>query len=434
MHIMMRYGRRGLSIDLPDGLQADVIQKRPMPVLKDPGEAVRSAFLNPVGSKSLKEAVQGRKSICVLICDNTRPVPHAIVLPALIEELINTGTRPDSITVLIATGLHRPNEGEELRELIGSDGVLQAVKVINHFARNDEDHVFLGNTPRGTPVKLDRCFVNAEVRIAVGLVEPHFMAGYSGGRKLIAPGVAHQDTIRVLHSTRMLNNERIANCVLDGNPLHEEQLRVVEMAGGCLALNTVIDEDRNLSFVNFGEIKKSHLDAVSFARPYFEIPVPRKYKTVITSAAGYPLDRNYYQTIKGMVGAAGILAPGGDLFIVSECSEGLGTREYAESQKKLIDIGMDRFIEETLQKEYASIDEWESVMQVKAMKIGAMHLYSECLTGEERGLTGVHMIRSLKEAVEKSVRIKNDTRVAVVPEGPYVIPLYRPGSGSGRGV
>jgi len=426
MHVMMRYGRRGLSVDLPDGPAIDVIRKRSMPVFKEPGEAVRSALSRPVGSKSLKEVVKGRKGICVLICDNTRPVPHAIVLPVLIEELIDAGAYPDSITILVATGLHRPNEGGELRELIGSDRVLQTVKVINHLAGNDEDHVFLGTTPRGTPVKLDRCFVNAEVRIAVGLVEPHFMAGYSGGRKLIAPGVAHQDTIRVLHSARMLNDERIANCILDGNPLHEEQLRIVEMAGGSLALNTVIDEDRNLSFVNFGEIKQSHLDAVSFARPYFEIPVPRKYKTVITSAAGYPLDRNYYQTVKGMVGAADILAPGGDLFIVSECSEGLGTAEYAESQRRLINAGMDRFLEETSQKQYASIDEWESVMQVKAMKTGTIHLYSEGLTGEEHALTGVQRVQSLKEAVKKSAGTKNDTRVAVIPEGPYVIPLYRP--------
>lgn len=424
----MRYGRKGLSVGLPEKLRVDVIRKGTMPVLKDPAEAARSALSHPQGSKSLKEVIQGQRGICILICDNTRPVPHGIILPVLIGELIDAGARPDSITVLVATGLHRPNEGEDLRELIGSDWVLQTVKAVNHFAGKDEDHVLLGTTPFGTPVKLDRRFVSAGVRIAVGLVEPHFMAGYSGGRKLIAPGIAHQDAIMVLHSTRMLNHERIANCVLDGNPLHEEQLRIVEMAGGGFALNTVIDEDRNLSFVNFGEIRQSHLDAVSFARPYFEIPVPRRYETVITSAAGYPLDRNYYQTVKGMVGAAGILAPGGDLFIVSECSEGLGTAEYAESQRRLISAGIDRFLEETSQKQYASIDEWESVMQAKAMKAGTIHLYSEGLTIEGHALTGVRRIRSLEEAVEECVAVKNDRRVAVIPEGPYVIPIYRPGN------
>lgn len=426
MHILMRYGKKGLSLDLPCGLETDVIRKRSMPVLKEPAEAIRLALSSPVGCKPLKEAVRGRKEICVLICDNTRPVPHAIILPALIDGLIDAGAPPDSITMLIATGLHRPNEGGELRELIGSDLVLQTVKVVNHFARNDEDHVLLGDTPRKMPVRLDRRFMDAEVRIAVGLVEPHFMAGYSGGRKLIVPGVAHEETIKVLHSTRMLDHERVANCMIDGNPLHEEQLYAVEMAGGGLALNTVIDEDRNLSFVNFGEIVQSHLDAIAFARPYFEIPVPRRYKTVITSAAGYPLDRNYYQTVKGMVGAAGILEPGGDLIIVSECSEGLGTVEYAESQGRLIDLGMERFLKETAQKQYAAIDEWESVMQAKAMKIGKVHLYSGGLTDDERALTGVYVVGSIEEAVEESVRRHNDRRVAVIPEGPYVIPVYRP--------
>lgn len=137
MHILMRYGKKGLSLDLPCGLETDVIRKRSMPVLKEPAEAIRLALSSPVGCKPLKEAVRGRKEICVLICDNTRPVPHAIILPALIDGLIDAGAPPDSITMLIATGLHRPNEGGELRELIGSDLVLQTVKVVNHFARND---------------------------------------------------------------------------------------------------------------------------------------------------------------------------------------------------------------------------------------------------------------------------------------------------------
>ncbi len=422
----MRYGKKGLPIDIPDGLDADVIQKKTMPRLTEPAKAMRSAIAHPVECKSLKEEVAGSRNICILVCDLTRPVPHAIVLPVLIEELISAGAHPEMITILVATGLHRPNEGEELAELIASDWVLKTVKVENHYARRDEDHVFLGTTPRGMPVKLDRRFVNADLRIAVGIVEPHFMAGYSGGRKLIIPGVAHHETIRVFHSTRMLMHENVANCIVEENPIHEEQMATLRMTGKSLALNTVIDEDRNLSFVNFGEIEKSFLDAVAFARPYFEVPVPRKYHTVVTSAAGYPLDRNYYQTVKGMVGVADIIEPDGNLFVVSECSEGLGTNEYAESQSRLIALGTDRFLEETSQKESASIDEWQSVMQVKAMKTGTMHLYSDCLTKEAQALTGVHMIRSLMEGIRKSIKEKNDSRIAVIPEGPYVIPVYRP--------
>ena len=431
MQIVMKYGRKGLPIELPDGLKVEVIKKKAMPILKDPAAALRSVLSHPVGCKPLSKEVKGIKNICIAICDITRPVPHGTVLPVLIQELIDAGVSPASITLLVATGLHRPNEGEELRELIGSDWVLETVRVVNHFAKNDEDHDDLGITPRGMPVRIDKRFVNAEMRIVVGLIEPHFMAGYSGGRKVIVPGIAHQDTIRVLHSTRMLENEGVANCRLDGNPIHEEQMTVVKMVGRSLALNTVIDEDRRLSFVNFGDIEKSYLAAVAFARPYFEIPVARKYNTVITSSAGYPLDRNYYQTIKGMVGVADIVKPGGNLFIVSECSEGLGTPEYAESQARLINVGMEKFLEETSQRQFASIDEWESIMQIKAMKTGTIHLYSECLTKEEQALTGVKVVTSLTEAIKRSVEEKKDNHVAVVPEGPYVISLYRPGNKPG---
>ena len=427
MQIVMKYGKKGLPVDLPDGLEANVIRKKGMPVLQDPAAELRSSLSHPVGCKPLTEEVRGIKNVCIAICDITRPVPNGIVLPVLIQDLMDAGVDPASITLLIATGLHRSNEGKELQELIGSDWVLQRVRVVNHIAKNEDDHADLGTTSRGMPIKIDKRFVDADMRIVVGLIEPHFMAGYSGGRKVIVPGIAHQDTIRALHSTRMLKQEGVENCRLEGNPLHEEQIAAVRRVGRSFAVNTVIDEDRRISFVNFGDIEKSHLSAVAFARPYFEIPVDRKYKTVITSSAGYPLDKNYYQTVKGMVGVVDIVETGGDLFVVSECSEGLGTPEFAESQARLIDVGTERFLEETSQKEFASIDEWESIMQIKAMKTATIHLYSECLTKEERALTGVHVITSLAEAIKRSVEEKNDNRVAVVPEGPYVVLLYQPG-------
>jgi lactate racemase len=427
MRVVMRYGRDGLPLDLPDDLDITLIQKRTMPVLADPRAAMDRALLNPKGSRPLAEEMKGRGSACILICDVTRPVPNGLVLPPLIEALIRGGMEPSSISVIVATGLHRPNEGEELREVVGSDWVLETVRVENHFARNDDDHEYLGTTPGGMPVKVDRRFLAAGMRIVVGLVEPHFMAGYSGGRKVVIPGVAHEDTIRVLHSTRMLKDDKVANCVVSGNPLHREQVHAVGMVGPCFAVNTVIDENRNLSFVNFGEIVESHLEAIEFARPYFEIPVGRRFSTVLTSAAGYPLDRNYYQTIKGMVGASDILDPGCNLFIVSECSEGLGTDEYAGAQSRLISLGMDRFFEESLKKESASIDEWESIMQIKAMRLGTVHLYSRQLCMEHRALTGVPVIESVPEAIVRSVREKGDRSVAVIPEGPYVIPVFRPG-------
>ena len=422
----MRYGKTGLPLDLPDDLKTHIIQKKKMPLVSDPEAAVKNAFSLPVGCKTLTGEAAGCQSVCILVCDITRPVPNSIVLPTLVRELIRSGIKPDSITLLVATGLHRPNEGDELAELIGNDRVLKTLRTVNHFARNEADHLYLGTTPRGTPVKVDKRFLESDLRLVIGLVEPHFMAGYSGGRKVIIPGIAHEETIRVLHSTRMLENEQVTNCRLEGNPLHEELLQAIRMTGKTLAVNTVIDEDRNLSFVNFGFIEESHSDAVAFARPFFEIPVNRKFKTILTSASGYPLDKTYYQTVKGMLGVTDILEPGGDVFIVSECEEGLGSKEFAQSQARFVQLGKDAFLAETGRKTYADVDEWETVMQIKAMKTGNIHLFSEGLSKEEKALTGVKVIKSLPDAVIQCVAGKEDKHIAVIPEGPYAIPVYCP--------
>ena len=176
----------------------------------------------------------------------------------------------------------------------------------NHFARDDAAHVDLGVTAtRGTPIRIDRRFAEADLRIATGLVEPHFMAGWSGGRKVVAPGVAHHETIRTFHSARFMEDPLAVQCNLVGNPLHEEQLEIIRRLGDVYALNTVIDEDRDLVHVTFGEIIASHLAAVDFIAAVTRIEVPRRFQTVVTSSAGYPLDKTYYQTIKGMVTPAG---------------------------------------------------------------------------------------------------------------------------------
>ena len=428
MHIDLRYGKGTHRLELDPEWDVTVIRKPDMPLLADPVAAVRAALAAPVGARPLAQEARGAKSACILVCDITRPVPNGLFLPLLVRTLIDAGVPAAGITILVATGLHRPNEGDELAELVGDPWVMQTVRVANHFARNDADHVDLGPTARGTPVKLDRRFVEADVRIATGLVEPHFMAGYSGGRKVIAPGVAHKDTITTFHSARFMADPRAANCVLEGNPLHEEQLEIMGKLGHALALNTVIDEHRKLSFVNFGEVVQSHLLAVDFIRRYAVVPVQRKFATVVTSAAGYPLDKTYYQTVKGMVAPIDILAPGGDLLIVSECAEGMGSPEYVEAQRRLLGLGPDGFFADISAKRHADIDEWQTQMQLKPMRVGAVHLYSEKLAADAWGLTGVARMASVPDAIRASVRRSGDAHIAVIPEGPYVVPEYRPGA------
>ncbi|HSE05149.1 MAG TPA: nickel-dependent lactate racemase [Methylomirabilota bacterium] len=424
MTIELLYGRGCLPVSPPPGCLPTVIAKRAMPVLPDPAGAVARALTAPLGVPTLAELARGKRSACILICDITRPVPNGLFLRPLIQGLLDAGVPRAGITVLVATGLHRPNEGAELRELVGDPWVADTVPVANHDARADQDHLELGRTPaRGTVVRLDRRLVEAELRIATGLVEPHFMAGWSGGRKVIAPGVAHAETITTFHNAAFMAHPRAANCVLDGNPLHEEQLAIVGMLGGALALNTVIDEQRRLAFVNFGEIVQSHLQAVDFARRYARVPVGRRFRTVVTSAAGYPLDNTYYQTVKGMVGPLDILEPGGDLIVASACSEGMGSKHYVEAQRRLVDLGADRFAASIAGKPHADVDEWQTQMQLRPMRVGRVRLYTDGLAAGDVALTGVERVTDVGAAIADSMARHRDPRVAFVPEGPYVVPV-----------
>ena len=422
--LAIAYGRGFMPLTLPNGAEATVIRKAVLPKLADQRAAVMHAFANPIGAPPLADLARGKASACILICDITRPVPNGLFLRPMIETLAASGIPLENIVVLNATGLHRPNLGEELAELIGDPWVLENVRVENHYARNSADHVDLGPTStRGTPVVINRLFVEADLRIATGLVEPHFMAGWSGGRKVVAPGVAGHETIRTFHSARFMEDPLAVQCNLVGNPLHEEQLQILRKIGEIYALNTVIDEDRDLVAVTFGEVIQSHLAAVDFIAQATRIPVGRRFNTVVTSSAGYPLDKTYYQTIKGMVTPLDILEPGGTLIIASECSEGFGSPEFRAAQVKLVEMGPERFLATLMAKSFAEIDEWQTEMQLKPMRVGRIQLFTTGLNEEERRITGVELIESVDDAVRRSIARHGDAAVAVIPEGPYVIPV-----------
>lgn len=417
----MNYGTENLKLDFPDDWDTALIKKKPMPVLDNAVDAFAGALANPVGCPSISELVRGKKTACILICDITRPVPNGIVLAVLVKKLLAAGLNRKNIRILVATGLHRPNEGHELREVVGDDWVFENIIIQNHFARNDEDHVDLGHTRLGTRVLLDKRLVEADLRIVVGLVEPHFMAGFSGGRKLIMPGVAHERTITYLHNARFMGDLRACNGNLEGNPLHEQQLEIVKMLDGAQAVNLVIDEHRRVAFVNFGEIIRSHLLAVEFIRPYVEVEVPHAFQTVLTSGGGYPLDKTYYQTVKGMVAAMDILAPGGELFIVSEISEGMGSREYLKAQQNLMNLGSEGFLHSIKDRPHAAIDAWQTQKQLEPMRKGKIFLYTSGLNPVERRFTGIQMVKDLQAELFRSV--SRHKQLAVIPEGPYVMPF-----------
>jgi len=422
MHCSLAYGRTGLVLDLPDSWDITVLRRKPMPLTVDPGKDVAAALDQPLGCRPLAEEAAGMRTACILICDITRPAPNGRVLRPLIERLLDAGLQPSGITVLVATGLHRPNEDGELVQLLGDPWVREHAKVENHFARRDEDHVLLGTTSQGIAIRLDKRFVDAEVRVVVGLVEPHFMAGWSGGRKLVLPGIAHAQTITAFHSAHMLEHELATAGVLRGNPLHSAQGEAIRMVGSIRAVSLVIDENHDLSSVSYGEVEQSLAAAVAFSEPYVVIPVHRRYPVVLSTAAGFPLDATYYQTVKGICTGASILEPGGDLFIASACSEGLGSADFRQSQQRMVLSGPRQFREEMSARAHADIDEWETLMLARALDAGAVHIFAEGLTPVDRHFTGVIYEKDLEAGLIAAVTRAPGHSLAIIPDGPYIIP------------
>ena len=248
------------------------------------------------------------------------------------------------------------------------------------------------------------------------------MAGYSGGRKVIAPGVAHHTTIRTFHSARFMEDPAARTCNLVGNPLHEEQIAIVAALGSVLAVNVVLSDARELVHVNYGEVLASHAESVAVAAELSEVHVTRRFPTVVTSAAGYPLDKTYYQTVKGMVTPLDVLEEGGTLIIAADCSEGLGSAEYRAAQRRLLEWGQHDFVAGLERKRLADVDEWQTEMQVKSTRRADVALYSEAL-GADHALTGVRHITDVSAAVAESIQRSGDPAVAVIPEGPYVVPF-----------
>ncbi|MBW3623690.1 MAG: nickel-dependent lactate racemase, partial [Armatimonadetes bacterium] len=273
MEVTLNYGREGLTVRVPEERLAGVLRLRPVPPLPDPAAAVEDALRSPLGAPPLEEIARGRKDAVIVLCDVTRPVPNELLLRPLLETLHRAGLSREQITLLIATGLHRPNLGAELEEMIGAD-LAREYRVVNHAGRDDDSHADLGFTQSGTPVMIDRTYVEADLKILTGLVEPHLMAGYSGGRKVICPGLGSWRTVSVLHSPKFLEHPACTAGRLAGNPLHRELLEIARMAGVDFVVNVTLDSERRVTGVFAGELEESHRAGVAKVEEAAKVPIP----------------------------------------------------------------------------------------------------------------------------------------------------------------
>jgi nickel-dependent lactate racemase len=405
MKITLRYGRDGMPLQVADDLDAEVLHLNPLPPLENEAEKIENSLRSPIGSPPLDKLAQGRESACIVICDVTRPVPNEKLLAPLLTCLQESGIAREKITILIATGLHRPNEGAELEEMVGAR-IMREYSILNHVARDASTQTSIGEVPFGrngqiAAVAINSAYVRADLKITTGLIEPHLMAGYSGGRKLVCPGVASAETIMQFHSPRMISDPRARPGNLEDNPVHAMSRHVAGLVGMDFICNVTLSESRSLTGVFSGDLDDAHQAGIARVDQQSKVPC-RPADIVITTAAGYPLDTTLYQAVKGMLGALPAIKPGGTMILAASLSEGLGGPEFTELCRSL--VSTDEFLMLVLQK--------CEVMVV-----------SDGLTDETLRECLLTPMPSVSEALNAALK-KHGTSAAitVIPEGPYVTP------------
>ena len=421
MQVTLDYGKTGLSVTLPaDRLVAPPLAIRPAAPLANPEAALEAALAHPTGTKPLAELARGKKTACVVVCDITRPVPNRMILPPVLRTLEDAGVPRAGITILVATGLHRPNEGDELIELVG-EFVASNYRCVNHHGKVTEEHEYLGTTPNGVPAWIDKRYTQAELKITTGLIEPHLMAGYSGGRKLICPGIAGLETVSVWHGPRFLEHPRADCGSVEGNPVHEENTRIALMAGCDFIVNVCIDGQRRVTGLWAGDMIKAWEQGVQFCRDVVKSAVPHPVDVVVTSCAGYPLDTTWYQAVKGLTGALPIVKKGGTIVLAASLTEGLGSHEFRAQLDRYEATGAyDRPAESAT----CEMDEWQLVMLKKVLSHCRVKVVTGGLPADVLRRCRVEPVVSVEQAVSESLaEYGPQATLAVIPKGPYVLPV-----------
>ena len=419
MRVKLEYGKNGLYAELPDDRVVRTLHYKDAPPLPDPQAALQKVLEHPRGTPPLAELARGRRDACVVICDITRPVPNELMLRPILATLEAAGIPRERITILVATGLHRPNEGDELVEMVGR-WIVDNYRIENHHGTVLEEHTFLGHSPRGVPIWIDSRYVQADLKITTGLIEPHLMAGFSGGRKLICPGLAALETVKVWHGPDFLEHPRADCGILDGNPVHEENTWIGRHVGCDFIVNVVIDAERRpLKFVA-GDMVEAFEEGVAFVRDVVRDTVPEPVEIVVTSSAGYPLDTTFYQAVKGLTGALPIVMQGGTIILCASLSEGIGSAPF----QRLFDENpsLEAFVERILGKEYFVMDQWQLEELAKVRRKAKVKVVSDGLPPQTLRRLFVEPAPSIEEAVAASLaEYGPQAKIAVIPKGPYVL-------------
>lgn len=417
--VRLDYGETGLDLEVPAGARenAEIVRPRfPAPVADPEAEIVR-ALREPVAGPPLRERVPPGAEVAISICDGTRPQPRIPMLRAILEEI---PTPPERVSLLVATGTHRAPSPAELEAMLGGE-LLAACEVVSHDCRDEAELAPLAGGPPGVPVRLNRRFLDADLRITTGFVEPHFFAGFSGGPKMVAPGLAALDTILVLHDEPRIAHPNAVFGVTVGNPIHDDVRAIADRAGVAFGLEVLLDGEKRITAAFGGDLAEEHAAACERSRREAMQPVEGAFEVVVTTNSGFPLDQNLYQAVKGLSAAARITAPGGRILAAAECREGvpddgayaraLFAGDSAEAVRRALAAAPER-----------RPDDWQVQVHCRVLEQASVGLFSSLPAATVRR-AHLEPVADLSEACRSELARRGpDARLAVLPHGPVTIP------------
>ena len=411
-------GEGSVRLKLPESVR--ILEMETFTPLPHPEEAIYRALADPVESPPLEVLSRGKKSACIVISDFTRPVPNRIILPPILRVLEESGIHAENVTILIATGMHRPNLGEELESMVGRE-IMDHYRIVNHYCRESDEYRKIDEI-EGAPIEINKHYLDADLKILTGLIEPHFYAGYSGGCKSILPGISSFKTMTFMHSYKMIDHPKVTNCLLEGNPFHDYGIRVAALAGVDFILNVTINREREIAGVFAGHFNHAHVAGCKAVGDVSTVHLDRRVDMVITSGGGYPLDATFYQISKALICAMDVLKKGGTIFVACECREGLGGAEFSKilGSTRNPQAFFDRFCDP---KNFI-IDQWCAQNIYQALDhAGRVYVYSPHLERSDLKKLGIVKVENIQETVDELITDHED--VVMVPAGPYVVGMVK---------
>jgi nickel-dependent lactate racemase len=419
VRIELAYGKTGLGIDLPDGAEVTVVEPEYVDGLPDPVGAVRAALRCPIAAPSLREVAKPSDSVGIAFSDITRPTPNDLILPVLLGELDHVDS--GQIVLFNATGTHRPNTEAELRGMLG-DEIVERYRVVQNEAGDRYSHVPVGRTTSGNDVWIHREFVECDVRILTGFIEPHLFAGFSGGGKAVLPGLALLETVMRNHSAANVDSPLARWGITRGNPLWEEVREAAAMVRPIFLLNVTLNRDKQITGVFAGDWEEAHGRGCAFVKERAMVPVQEPFDIVIASNSGYPLDLNLYQSVKGMSAAAQVVREGGSIIVAADCWDGIP--DHGEYERLLLGAeSLESLLQMLRAPGFQRQDMWQAHIQALICQQADVYFYSHNLSDAQIEGALLRPCHDIGATVAELLRKYGPgATICVLPEGPQTIP------------